>query len=152
MSTDGLSAIAKTRIRRPADEVFSAFADADAMSKFWFTRRDAGLRQGETVKWFLGSGEGAYSFDVKVKEILRPGRIVIEWLGQDGSPALVTWTMEETDKGDTILTIEETGYSGSSDAIIERALDSTGGFNQVIIAAKAFVEYGVELNVVNDRA
>lgn len=152
MGTDSLSAIAKTRIRRPPDEVFAAFADAERMSKFWFTRRDAGLEQGKTVKWFLGSDGSSYSFDVFVKEIVRPGRIVIEWLGLDGNPAVVTWTIDEADDGHSILTIEESGYSGSIEAIVERALDSTGGFNQVIIAAKAFIEYGIELNVVTDHA
>ena len=38
------------------------------------------------------------------------------------------------------------------DSILERVLDSTGGFNQVIIAAKALIEHGVELNVVADHA
>ncbi len=77
---------------------------------------------------------------------------MVEWLGLDGNPALVTWTIFKTEGGNTILTIEESGYSGSIDAIVERALDSTGGFNQVIIAAKAFLEYGIELNVVTDHA
>ena len=152
MNTEGLSAQAKTRIRRSPSEVFAVFADAGSMSKFWFTRRDPGLKEGETVKWFVGSDDDAFSFDVYVKEIRKPASIVIEWMGQDGNPAQVTWTFEETEEGDTILTIEESGYAGSSDAIVERALDSTGGFNQVIIAAKALVEHGIELNVVADHA
>ena len=76
---------------------------------------------------------------------------IAEWIGLDGNPTQVRWSFEKTDQGDTILTIEESGYSGSSNAIVERALDSTGGFNQVIIAAKALVEYGIELNVVSDH-
>lgn len=151
MNTDNLSAKARTRIRRPPSEVFAAFADASAMSKFWFTRRDDGLNEGETVSWFIGSGEDAISFDVRVKELSRPSRIVIEW-GHDGEHTQVTWSIEETAQGDTILTIEESGFTGSSEAIVERALDSTGGFNQVIIAAKALIEHGVELNVVADHA
>ncbi|MDH3338558.1 MAG: SRPBCC domain-containing protein [Gammaproteobacteria bacterium] len=151
MNTDNLSAIAKTRIRRPPASVFAAFASASAMSKFWFTRRDDGLKKGESVSWFIGSGEDAISFDVRVKELSEPDKIVIEWVGHDGKPTQVTWLFEETEEGDTILTIEESGFTGSSDAIVARALDSTGGFNQVIIAAKALIEYGVELNVVADH-
>ena len=60
--------------------------------------------------------------------------------------------MEETEEGDTILTIEESGFAGSQEAIVERALDSTGGFNQVIIAAKALIEHGVAVNVVAAHA
>lgn len=50
-----------------------------------------------------------------------------------------------------ILTIEETGFTGSPEAIMACALDSTGGFNQVIVAAKALLEHGVALNVVADH-
>ena len=152
MNIENLSSIARIRIRKPPSEVFSAFADAESMSKFWFTRRDDGLEAGKTVTWFLGSGEDALSFDVLVTEIDRPGRLAIEWVGQDGNPSQVLWSFEETEEGDTILTIEESGFDGSRDAIIERALDSTGGFNQVIVAAKALIEHGVELNVVADHA
>lgn len=151
MNTDNLKAIAKTRIRRPPSEVFAAFADASAMSKFWFTRRDDGLKEGELVSWFMGDGEDAFSFDVRVKTLNHPKELVIEW-EDDGNYTDVTWSFEETEDGETVLTIEESGFSGTSEAMIERALDSTGGFNQVLIAAKALIEHGVELNVVADHA
>ena len=151
MNTANLSAKARIRIRRSPLEVFTAFADAGAMGRFWFTRRDDGLKEGESVSWFIGSGEDAISFDVRVKELRRPNRIVIEW-ENGGEYTQVTWSIEETEQGDTILTIEESGFTGSSDAITERALDSTGGFNQVIIAAKALIEYNVGVNVVADHA
>lgn len=150
MTTENLSAKAKIRIRKSPSEAFAAFADGAAMSHFWFTRRDDGLAQGETVKWYLGDREDAFAFDVRVVELDRPSKIVIEW-GNAGANTQVMWLFDETEDGDTILTIEETGFTGSSEAIVERALDSTGGFNQVIIAAKAFIEHGVALNVVADH-
>jgi hypothetical protein len=76
---------------------------------------------------------------------------VIVW-ERDGAFTQVTWSVEETEQGDTILTIEESGFTGSSDAIVEQAIDSTGGFNQVIVAAKAFIEHGIGMNVVADHA
>lgn len=151
MNLDKLTAKARTRIRKSPSEVFAAFADAHNMSKFWFTRRDQGLNEGQTVRWFVGNDEDAFSFDVLVKELREPHSISIEWAGQDGSLAQVLWSFEETEEGDTILTIEESGYTGDPQSVLERALDSTGGFNQVIIAAKALVEHGVELNVVTDH-
>lgn len=151
MNVKNLSAGARVRIRRSPTEVFAAFADANNMSKFWFTRRDTGLVEGEKSTWFLGSGEDAISFDVLVKEISKPDKIVIEWVGWDGNSTQVMWLFEESDEGDTILTIEESGFVGSSEAVVERRLDSTAGFNQVIIAAKALVEHDVELNVVADH-
>ena len=151
MNDSKLTAKARIRIRKPAADVFAAFADAEKMSKFWFFRRDDGLREGEPVTWSLGSGEDAFSFDVMVRTVRKNESIVIEWEGPDGKPTRVSWSFEETDDGDTILTIEESGFSGSGEAVVERELDSTGGFNQVIVAAKALVEHGVELNVVNDH-
>jgi len=152
MSTDFLSAKARIRIRKPPLEVFTAFADANEMSKFWFTRRDQGLKEGASVTWFVGSGEQASSFDVLVRKVREPNTIAIEWVGPDGNSTQVTWSFEEETNGDTILTIEESGFAGSDEAIVERALDSTGGFNQVIIAAKALIEHNVILNVVADHA
>lgn len=151
MNTESLSGKAHIRIRRPPAQVFAAFVDADAMSKFWFTRRDDGLKEGESVTWYLGSADDAFAFDVYVKELSFPNRIVIVW-PRDGGDAEVTWTIAETDDGDSILTIEESGFVGSDDAIVAQALDSTGGFNQVIVAAKALIEHGVALNVVADHA
>jgi uncharacterized protein YndB with AHSA1/START domain len=151
MKSDNLSGKARIRIRRPPSDVFTAFADAGAMTKFWFTRRDDGLKEGETVSWFVGSGEKAVSFDIRVKEIKPTGKIVIEW-ENGGEYTQVTWSFEGTAGGDTILTIEESGFTGDRQAIIDRALDSTAGFNQVIVAAKAWVEHGVALNVVADHA
>ena len=152
MNTASLSAKARILFRRSPVDVFDAFANGEKMSRFWFKRDDAGLKVGETVSWRIGTGAEAISFDVLVKEFREPEKIVIEWPGDDGLPTQVTWSFEETDGGDTILTVEETGFVGSDDAIVKRALDSTGGFNQVIVAAKALVEHGVDVNVVSDHA
>lgn len=152
MDIPDLSAMARTRIRKPPTDVFNAFADADQMSKFWFTRRDDGLHEGEAVTWYLGSGEDAFAFDVQVKELSAPDRLVIEWAGPDGQKTTIVWSFEEAADGNTILSIKESGFRGDRQHIIERALDSTGGFNQVIIAAKALIEHGVAINVVDDHA
>lgn len=147
-----LSAIARTKVRRPMADVFAAFADADRMSRFWFTRKDDGLKAGQPVTFTMGPGDGAFSFDVQVEAVNEPHRIVFEWEGPDGIVTKVTMSFDETVDGDTILTIEETGFGGSEENRIERALDSTGGFNQVIIAAKALIEHDVSINVVADHA
>ena len=149
MNYQALSATA--RIRRPPAEVFAAFADAGAMRKFWFARRDDGLKEGETVSWFLGSGEHAVAFDVRVEELRPPSKLVISW-ERDGAVTQITWTFEATERGDTILTIEEAGFAGGDDAIVPQALDSTGGFNPVILPAKTFVGDGLPLNVVPSHA
>ena len=150
MNTDDLTAVARIRVRNSPSEAFSAFADADKMSKFWFTRRDDGLKAGEPSTWYVGAAADAFSFDVRVIEVNHPDRIVIEWENGD-EYTQVSWSFEETEDGQTMLTIKESGFTGSTDSIVRRVVDSTGGFNQVLIAAKALIEHGVEMNVVADH-
>ena len=151
MTLHDLAAKATIRIHGTPAEVFHAFADPIAMSRFWFTRRDDGLREGESVAWFVGAGEDAASFDVRVERLEHPNRIVIAW-PNGSNHSQVTWSIAQMEEGDTLLSIEESGFTGSRDTIIQQALDSTGGFNQVIVAAKALIEHGVELNIVADHA
>ena len=133
-------------------EVFAAFADAGKMSRFWFTRKDDGLKECEPTTLYMGSEDGAFSFDVQVKAVNEPHQIAWEWDGPDGVATKVTFSFDETGEGDTILTIEETGFRGDDENRVAQALNSTGGFNQVIIAAKALIEHGVDVNVVADHA
>lgn len=142
---------AQVLVRRPSDVVFDAFADANTMSKFWFTRRDSGLVEGETFYWYIGDGEDAPAIEVCVKELSRPDNIHIEW-GDRGQCTTVIWKLEQIENGITKLSVEEGGFTGSSEDIVRQALDSTGGFNQVVIALKALLEHDSVINVVNDHA
>ena len=63
----------------------------------------------------------------------------------------MTWTFEERGPNATLLRVEEAGFSGGPKEVIASALDSTGGFNQVITAAKAWLEHGAIINVVADH-
>lgn len=151
MSFESITANASIIIRKPLADAFAVFADADKMSRFWFTRRDDGLEEGENSTWYLGEGENEFAFEVLVREFVPPHRIVIEWYNR-GHQTQVAWSFDETDEGDTVLTIVESGYGGSDTEIIDAALDSTGGFNQVIVAAKALVEHDVALQLTKDHA
>jgi|APSaa5957512535_1039671.scaffolds.fasta_scaffold79886_2 uncharacterized protein YndB with AHSA1/START domain len=150
-SVENLTARASIRIHKPAAEVMAAITEAEKMSQYWFTRSDDGLKQGELVTFALGTGADAFSFEADVKELDFPNKLVFEWAGPDGHTTQVTWICEET-AGSTVLSIEESGFSGSSENIITRAIDSKGGFNQVIVAAKAYIEHGISVNVVADHA
>ena len=146
-----LVATAQTLVRKPVADVFDAFADAESMSKFWFTRRDDGLRAGETVTWYLGAQPDALSTDIRVTSLERPSLIVMEWENAGGFTT-VTWTFEEKGPNTTLLRVEETGYSADPQTNLAAVLDSIGGFNQVIIAAKAWLEHRAPINVIADHA
>ncbi|MEM7216808.1 MAG: SRPBCC domain-containing protein [Pseudomonadota bacterium] len=147
------SIIAKAQaiVRAAPSDVFDAFVDAQTTSKFWFTRRDTGLEVGKTVHWYVGTEKDAYAIEVRVKELVKPESILIEWWGSDQFTE-VLWQIVETEDGNTRLTIEESGFEGTTDEIVSNGLDSTGGFNQVIIALKALLEHQAVINVVADHA
>ena len=146
-----LAATAQVLVHSPVADVFDAFVNPDTMSRFWFTRRDDGLRAGETVTWYLGTQPDAPGFEVQVTSLERPSLIVMEWENAAGFTTVV-WTFEAKSPDTTLLHVEETGYSGDPQTVIAAALDSTGGFNQVIIAAKAWLEHRAPINVVADHA
>lgn len=150
MANDGISAKAQILVRRPRDDVFNAFIDPAVMSRYWFTRRDAGLREGETVTWFVGDAHGAYEIEVRVKSIRKPSEIVIDW-GEGDRFTTVTWSLDQLAPELTRLKIEERGFIGNPEEILAQALDSTGGFNQVVVALKAFLEHGASINIVADH-
>jgi len=146
-----ISAQARMTIRATPQAVFDAFVDADTMSKFWFTRRDNGLTVGDNVYWYVGVDDDAYAIEVRVKELKSPERIQIEW-GEGNQFTEVFWLIEGSADGHSTLTIEEVGFTGSTDEIVAKALDSTKGFNQVIVALKALLEHNARINVVTDHA
>lgn len=129
-------------IRRPIEEVFAAFVDPAITSKFWFSRSSGPLRVGETVTWHWDRYRA--SADVVVKAVDRPKRIEIEW------PDPVEWLFEAGSEG-TLVRITAKTFSGTDDEIVGQALDYTQGFNLVIAGCKAYLEHGIELNLVNDK-
>ena len=106
-----LAATAQVLVHRPVADVFDAFVNPETMSRFWFTRRDDGLRAGETVTWYLGAEPDAPRFEVKVTSLERPSLIVMEWENAGGFTTVV-WTFEAKSPDTTLLRVEETGYSG----------------------------------------
>ncbi|MGN6546152.1 MAG: hypothetical protein ACTHK7_13945 [Aureliella sp.] len=43
------------------------------------------------------------------------------------------------------------GFTGSPQEVTAQVIDSTGGFNLVLAAAKALLEHGIKLNLIRDR-
>ncbi len=144
------TAQAKIRIRRPAPAVFEAFADPNQMTQFWFPKASGRLETGAKVSWALGTEEDAFAFEVVAIEARSPEFIHIKW-GPSDAETEVRWTFEATAPQETIVRITESGFAGTQDEIRRAVLDSTGGFNQVITAAKAFLEHGAAVNIVLDH-
>lgn len=132
-------------IRRPAGEVFEAFADPAVTSRFWFTKGSGRLEPGARVRWdweMYGVGT-----NVLVKAIEPGRRILIDWdTGDD--PTEVEWLFEARD-GDTFVTVENRGFEDGP-AGVAKALDSNGGFNLVMAAVKVWLEHGIDPRIIED--
>lgn len=132
-------------IRRPAAQVFEAFADPAITARFWFTRGSGRLEPGARIRWdweMYGVGT-----DVLVKAVEPGRRILIDWNTAD-DPSEVEWRFKELN-GDTFVTVENRGFEDSP-AGVAKALESNGGFNLVIAAAKFWLEHGIDPRIIED--
>jgi uncharacterized protein YndB with AHSA1/START domain len=131
-------------IRRSVEDVFAAFVDPTITTKFWFTKSSGKLEEGKTVRWdweMYGVGTQA-----AVKALEPNKRILIEW------PTRVEWVFTPKSNNTTFVTITNSGFTGSDDEIVQQAIDSTGGFTFLLSGCKAYLEHGIELNLVADHS
>ena len=139
---------AQMLIRRPAAQVFEAFVDPALTSRFWFSKGSGRLETGKRVRWdweMYGAGT-----DVDVKAIEENRRILVEW--DADNPTSVEWTFEPRGEDRTFVTVKNWGFGGDAEKAVGAALDSTGGFSFLLAGLKAFLEHGIELNLVEDHA
>jgi uncharacterized protein YndB with AHSA1/START domain len=139
---------AQMLIRKPVAQVFEAFLDPAITSRFWFSKGSGRLEPGQRVRWDWEMYGASAEVDVKAIEENR--RILIEW--DPAHPTSVEWTFEPQGEDRTFVTVKNWGFHGDADQAVARALDSTGGFNLLLAGAKAFLEHGIELNLVPDHA
>lgn len=146
--TSDKGVVVKTQmlIRNPVSEVFEAFVDPAMTTKFWFTKGSGRLEPGTKVRWEWEMY--GVSADVDVKAVEQNERILIEW---DDPACPVEWLFGAREDGTTLVSISNWGFVGSSDEITMQAIDSMGGFTSVLAGLKAWLEHGVELNLVADH-
>ena len=137
---------AEMLIRSPASDVFAAFTDPEITSRFWFSRGSGRLEQGAVVTWWWDMY--GVSADVKVLEVEKDRRILIEW---DEPATRVEWLFLSRPDGTTHVAITNHGFEGTGDEVVSKALDSMGGFTFVLSGLKAWLEHGIQLNLVADH-
>jgi uncharacterized protein YndB with AHSA1/START domain len=86
---------------------------------------------------------------VSVKEVEDDSRILFTW--NDDNPTTVEMRFTPSDHDATYVQVTETGLSGTGDEIVSHVAGSTGGFTNVLCAAKALLEHDVVLTVVLDH-
>ena len=140
---------AQMLIRRPVAQVFEALVDPAITSRFWFSKGSGRLAAGKHVRWDWEM-YGA-SAEVDVKAIEENKRILIEWNGPD-HPTSVEWTFEPRGEDQTFVTVRNWGFAGDAEKIVAAAMDSAGGFSFLLAGLKAFLEHGIELNLIAGHA
>ena len=135
-------------IRRPAAEVYEAFADPAMTTRFWFTKSSGRLEAGKQAQWEWEIYN--ISIPVAVKDIEPNQRIVITWPG-NSSLTTVEWTFTSREAGITFVDITETGFTGDGDQLVKQVTASTEGFTLVLAGIKALLEHNIRLNLVADR-
>jgi uncharacterized protein YndB with AHSA1/START domain len=140
--------IAKTQmlIRKPVSEVFEAFVNPAITTKFWFTKSSGRVEPGKDLRWDWEM-YGA-SAQVRVKAVEPNKRILIEW---GDPPCPVEWLFTPREDQTTIVRISNWGFRGSDDEVVAQAIDSMGGFTNVLAGLKALLEHNVVLNLVADH-
>lgn len=138
--------VAQMLIRKPAKEVFNAFIDPAITTKFWFTKSSGKLEAGQTVTWEWEMYQAATQ--VSVKEIIPHQKISTQW----GKPATtVDYEFTAVDENSTYVEIKNYGFNLDPDEMIKAVMDNTGGFTTVLDGAKAYLEFGLQLNLVGDK-
>lgn len=139
---------AEMLIRRPVAEVFAAFVDPAITAKFWFSQGSDRLAAGKEVEWAWEM----YGFTVPVKVLAMEEnkRILVEWPGES-APTTIEWTFTARYDGTTFVTTKNTGFQGEPASVVQQAIDATEGFTFVLAGAKAWLEHGIQLNLVVDR-
>ncbi len=134
------------QIRKPAEQVFNAFIDPNLTKEFWFTKGSDKLEIGKTVTWTWEMYN--HSAQVFVKDIIENKKIIIEW----GEPlTTVVFEFKSLSDGTTYVTINEFGYDKIGTELLDTVKDATGGFTTVLDGLKAFLEHGINLNLIADK-
>ena len=133
-------------IRKPISIVFQAFIDPAITTKFWFTKSSGQLEVGKTVTWEWEMYN--VSSGIQVKEIIPNKKITIEW---DDPTTTVDFEFTALTDNSTYVVIKNYGFSQTGDDLIEIIKNNTGGFTTVLDGLKAYLEFGIELNLIGDK-
>lgn len=137
---------AQMTIRKPASEVFEAFIDPELSKNFWFTKGSGKLEVNKKVTWEWEMYN--VSTTVTPKEIVKNEKIVYEW---DDPPRTVEFKFKTLSDGSTFVSVTECGYKETGDELLKVIKDSTGGFTTVLDGLKAYLEHGINLNLIGDK-
>lgn len=69
----------------------------------------------------------------------------------DNPKTIVDFEFSELSKETTYVVIKNYGFSQTGNELIEVIKNNTGGFTTVLDGLKAYLEFGIELNLISDK-
>jgi uncharacterized protein YndB with AHSA1/START domain len=133
-------------IRKRVEKVFEAFVDPAITRHFWFTKGSGKLEVGKSITWEWEMYN--ITIPVTVKEIIADKLIRIEW---DDPASTVEFEFKPLRDHSTYVTIRNYGFKKTGDELLDVIKDSTGGFTTVLDGLKAYLEHGIQLNLIADK-
>jgi uncharacterized protein YndB with AHSA1/START domain len=133
-------------IRKPVEVVFNAFINPEITTHFWFTKSSGRLEKGRKVIWEWEMYQ--VSAEVEVMEIIPHKLISVQW---DEPTTTVDFEFTEMSEGSTYVVIQNYGFHQTGKELIEAIKNNTGGFTTVLDGLKAYLEHGIQLNLVGDK-
>ncbi|RUS46305.1 SRPBCC family protein [Cohnella sp. AR92] len=148
MTTDNRMPTVKAEmlIRKSVEAVFEAFINPEVTTRFWFTKSSGRLEAGSKIRWEWEMYGAADEVQVLVLEKNR--KLRIRWTDRSETE----WRFVDRADRTTYVTITTSGYEGDEESRVNRAIDDMGGYTIVLCGLKAYLEHGVVLNLVADKA
>ncbi len=135
-------------IRKPVEQVFEAFINPEITTNFWFTKSTERLDENDEVQWTWEMYN--HTVSVLVESIIKDEKIIVQW-GNYGEETTIEWTFTPLGKSKTFVDIVNSGFKGTPDELLVQVRNSTEGFTLVLAGLKAYLEHGIQLNLVADR-
>ncbi len=139
---------AQMTIRRPASEVYQAFINPEITKQFWFTDSTGPLELNKTVTWewkMYGVSAEATALELIPDELIK-----MKWVG-GGSETTVEFHFISISPSVTYLSIKHYGFDQKGKELQTAIIDSNGGFNMVLAGCKAWLEQGININLIVDK-
>ncbi|GAA5521361.1 SRPBCC family protein [Aliifodinibius salicampi] len=138
-------------IRRSTGEVFEALVNPDVTTQFWFTKSSGRLEEGKTVTWTWG--QFGVSADITVTKIEDNKLIQFQWPSGEEESAYrtVRLSFESKAGGTTFVQVIESEFDKNDEQLINKIAGQTEGWALVLSAMKAWLEYGINLNLISDH-
>ncbi|WP_316821071.1 SRPBCC family protein [Pedobacter gandavensis] len=146
MKTKGGLVEVQMLIRKPVASVFQAFVEPEITKNFWFTKSSGRLETGKSITWEWEMYD--VSSTVMVKEMISNEKITILW---DQYSTIVDFLFEATSAESTYVSIRQYGFQTTGDELLAEINDASGGFTTVLDGLKAYLEHGINLNLIADK-